>query len=74
MRNVKPVAQPNRLKVLRAVFGLDQYEVADLLQINRSRYCFIEKGKTQPSDEERQKIAKLFNKSVEYIFTPLVAA
>lgn len=81
MRTLKPAAMPNRLKILRAVYNLSQYDVARLLADETGgvfadvpRYSRIERGHVAPSDHERKLLAKIFKQSADEIFSPTVAA
>lgn len=57
---LKHIAQPNRLKVLRAERGATQLTVARALGIGQSTYFCIEKGYVEATPEQRQKIARVF--------------
>ena len=59
----------NRLKVQRAMHDLTQADLAEKIGVTRQSINAIEKGKYVPSTVLALKIAKLFNESVENIFT-----
>jgi len=59
----------NKLKVQRAMHDFTQADVADRIGVTRQSINAIEKGKYVPSTVLALKIAKLFNESVENIFT-----
>lgn len=60
----------NNLKVLRAEKNWSQAELADKLQVSRQTINAIETGKYDPSLPLAFKIAKLFGKRIEDIFSP----
>lgn len=60
----------NNLKVLRAEKNWSQAELADKLQVSRQTVNAIETGKYDPSLPLAFKIAKLFGKRIEEIFSP----
>jgi DNA-binding XRE family transcriptional regulator len=74
MRLAKPLPMPNRLKLLRAEYGIHQWQVAKAIGVSQSKYFQIEAGRTDPSPKEREKLAELFGKPEDDIFTPTVAA
>lgn len=57
---------PERLKKLRG--NMSQKEVADSIGISQSSYAMYETGDRVPNDENKRKLALLFNKSVQEIF------
>ena len=59
----------NILHVLRAEKRLSQDELAKLLNVSRQTINAIEREKYDPSLQLALKIGKLFNKSVEDIFS-----
>ena len=59
----------NRLKVQRAMHDLTQAGLAEKIGVTRQSINAIEKGKYVPSTVLALKIARLFNESVENIFT-----
>lgn len=59
----------NRLKVLRAEHDLSQAALADKLEVSRQTVNAIETGKYDPSLPLAFKIARLFNQSIESIFS-----
>lgn len=60
----------NRLKVLRAERDWSQTDLADRLDVSRQTISSLEKGKYDPSLVLAFKIAKLFEMSIEEVFTP----
>jgi putative transcriptional regulator len=59
----------NRLRVLRAERGWSQAELADRLEVSRQSVNAIETGKYDPSLPLAFRIARLFETSIEAIFT-----
>jgi putative transcriptional regulator len=60
----------NRLKVLRAERNWSQAKLAEELNVSRQTINAIETGKYDPSLPLAFKMAKLFNSTIEDIFTP----
>lgn len=59
----------NRLKVERAEHNLSQADLADRIGVSRQTVNSIETGRYVPSTILALKLAKVFNKAVEHIFT-----
>ena len=59
----------NRLKVLRAERDWSQQDLADRLEVSRQSVNAIETGKYDPSLPLAFRIAELFDKPIEDIFT-----
>lgn len=59
----------NNIKVERAIHDLTQQNLAELVKVSRQTINAIEKGKYIPSTILSLKIAKIFAKNVEDIFT-----
>jgi putative transcriptional regulator len=59
----------NRLRVLRAEHGWSQAELADRLSVSRQTVNTIETGKYDPSLPLAFKIARVFGKKIEEIFS-----
>ena len=59
----------NRLKVLRAERDWSQADLAERLQVSRQSVNAIETGKYDPSLPLAFRIAELFDKPIEDIFT-----
>ena len=59
----------NRLRVLRAERGWSQADLADRLEVSRQSVNAIETGKYDPSLPLAFKIAKIFEASIEQIFS-----
>ena len=60
----------NRLKVLRAERDWSQAELAARLGVSRQTVNAIERTKYDPSLPLAFKIARLFDQSIEEVFTP----
>lgn len=60
MVTVKRPAPPNRLRLLRLTRRLNQHDVAAYLGTSQTRYWQIENSYAEPTDAEREKLAKLF--------------
>ena len=59
----------NRIKVERAELNITQADLADKIGVSRQSINAIEKGKYVPSAVLALKIARLFKKLVEEIFS-----
>ena len=59
----------NRLRVLRAERGWSQAELADRLEVSRQSVNAIETGKYDPSLPLAFRLARLFARTIEDIFT-----
>ncbi|MBT8258196.1 MAG: helix-turn-helix transcriptional regulator [Flavobacteriaceae bacterium] len=59
----------NSIKVERARFDMTQANLAEKIGVSRQSINAIEKGKYVPSAVLALKIASVFNKSVEEIFS-----
>lgn len=57
----------DRLTNLRNKRNISQYEVAEKLNVDRSRYCKWEQGKSRPSYEMLAQIADFFNVTTDYL-------
>ncbi len=60
----------NRIKVLRAEHNWSQAELAELLNVSRQTINSIETGKYDPSLPLAFAISRLFNMTIEEVFTP----
>lgn len=58
----------NRLEEIRKKRGLNQEELAALLEVSRQTISSLEKGRYNPSIILAFKIAKYFNMNIEDIF------
>lgn len=67
---VAAVLMKNRLRVLRAEQNLSQADLADKLDVSRQTVNAIETGRYDPSLPLAFRIAALFGRSIEEIFTP----
>jgi putative transcriptional regulator len=59
----------NRLRVLRAERSWSQADLAERLEVSRQSVNAIETGKFDPSLPLAFKLARLFNSTIEAIFT-----
>ncbi|TXH23157.1 MAG: transcriptional regulator [Chitinophagaceae bacterium] len=59
----------NNIKVERAIKNITQDELAKLISVSRQTINAMEAGKYVPSTVLALKIAKVFNKTVEDIFS-----
>jgi putative transcriptional regulator len=59
----------NTLKVLRAVKGLTQEQLAEELEVTRQTIHAVESGKYNPSLELAFKLARYFDTTIEEIFS-----
>ncbi|MDV5972290.1 UNVERIFIED_CONTAM: helix-turn-helix transcriptional regulator [Streptococcus canis] len=59
----------NRLKELRARDGINQTEMAKLAGVSRQTISLIERNEYTPSVVIAMKIAKVFQESVEEVFS-----
>jgi putative transcriptional regulator len=59
----------NSIKVQRAIKGLTQEDLANKVSVSRQTINAMEANKYVPSTTLALKIAKVFNKTVEEIFT-----
>jgi len=57
-----------KIKILRAIKGVTQEEVANALGITLSTYCKKENGKRKFTLDEAYKLAQYFDCSIEGIF------
>lgn len=60
----------NNIKVLRAIKGITQEDLAKALGVSRQTINAIEKGKYNPSLDLAFKISAYFETTIEDIFTP----
>ncbi len=58
----------NRLRELRKEKGINQEELADILEVTRQTIGSLENGRYDPSINLAFKIAKYFNLQIEDIF------
>lgn len=59
----------NRLKIERAILDLTQDELAKMIGVSRQTINSIEKNRYVPSTVLALKLSKVFNKTVNEIFT-----
>lgn len=67
---VAEVLVDNRLRVLRAERNLSQADLADRLDVSRQTVNAIETGRYDPSLPLAFRIAALFGRHIEEIFSP----
>lgn len=58
-----------RIRVLREEKGLTQEQLADLVDVTRQTILFLEKGKYNPSLRLAWKIAEVFDRPIEEVFS-----
>lgn len=58
-----------RIRELREEKGLTQEQLADLVDVTRQTILFLEKGKYNPSLRLAWKIAEVFDRSIEEVFS-----
>jgi putative transcriptional regulator len=58
----------NKIKIERAINGLTQEQLADLVSVTRQTINAIELKKFIPSTVLALKICKVFNKTIEEVF------
>lgn len=58
----------NRIKELRAKFGITQDELAKKVNVRRETIVFLEKNKYNPSLKLAYDIARVFNLKIEEVF------
>jgi putative transcriptional regulator len=58
----------NKIKIERAISGLTQEQLADLVSVTRQTINAIELKKFVPSSVLALKICKVFNKTIEEVF------
>ncbi|GGH86904.1 transcriptional regulator with XRE-family HTH domain [Pullulanibacillus pueri] len=56
-----------RLRLLRENAGLNQEEIAKLLNITTSAYGYYERGRNEPSLETLKQMASIFKVSADYL-------
>ena len=58
----------NRLEELRKEYGINQEQLATVLEVSRQTISSLEKGRYNPSIQLAFKIARYFEMSIEEIF------
>ncbi len=58
----------NRIKELRAKFGLTQQDLAKKVNVRRETIVFLEKGKYNPSLRLAYDISRVFKLKIEDVF------
>lgn len=58
----------NRIREMRAKFGLTQDELSERLDVSRQTIISLEKGRYNPSIILAYKVAKIFNSTIEEMF------
>lgn len=64
----KEIPRNEKLYTLRKKRGETQAEVAESVGVSVSSYNFYETGQRVPSDEVKRRIAKHFNRTVQFLF------
>ena len=59
----------NRIALFRTERGLSRKELADLVDVNPQTIGFLERGSYSPSVECALRLAKIFNVSVDALFS-----
>ncbi len=59
----------NELKVYRTIHGMNQARLAELAGVSRQTISLIERGDYSPSVTLALKLAKIFDTTVEALFT-----
>ncbi len=57
-----------KIKELRAIRGLTQEQLAELVRVRRETIVFLEQGKYIPSLQLAHDVAKVFNLPIEEVF------
>jgi ribosome-binding protein aMBF1 (putative translation factor) len=58
----------NRVREYRQKLGLRQYELASLIRKPQTVLCWIERGRVNPSKEEREVLARVLRVSEHKLF------
>jgi putative transcriptional regulator len=58
-----------KIKELREEKGITQQQLADIVDVTRQTILFLEKGKFNPSLRLAWKIAQVFEKPIESVFS-----
>lgn len=58
-----------KIKELREEKGITQQQLADIVDVTRQTILFLEKGKYNPSLRLAWKIAQVFEKPIESVFS-----
>ncbi|MDX2415478.1 MAG: helix-turn-helix transcriptional regulator [Bacteroidales bacterium] len=58
----------NRIKELRARYGLTQNDLAVQVKVRRETIVFLEKGKYNPSLKLAYNISRVFESTIEEVF------
>lgn len=58
----------NRIKELRARYGLTQSELAKRVNVRRETIVFLEKGRYNPSLKLAHDISQVFESAIEEVF------
>jgi putative transcriptional regulator len=59
----------NRIRIERAIINITQADLAERVQVSRQTINAIEAGKYSPSLALGMKMAKVFSKTVDEVFT-----
>jgi len=66
---LKETSMNNRIKELRARYNLTQLDLAQKVGVRRETIVFLEKGKYNPSLKLAYDISKVFECTIEEVFT-----
>jgi putative transcriptional regulator len=69
IKTIKPFKMKNNIRVERAIKNITQDELAKLIEVSRQTINAMEANKYVPSTVLSLKIAKVFDKKVEDIFS-----
>lgn len=64
----------SRLKFLRTINGYTQQRIADALDMTRSNYSSLERGRTEPDMQMIRRIASFYNISSDFLLGVDIAA
>ena len=62
------IVMRTKIKELRAIRGLTQEQLAELVRVRRETIVFLEQGKYIPSLQLAHDVAKVFNLPIEEVF------
>ncbi len=59
-----------RIKLLRMSAGRSQWDVAQSVHMSQGRYSMIERGLIEPTEEERERLARVLIAPASTLFRP----
>ena len=59
-----------RIKLLRIFAGVSQWSLSQAADISQGRYSMVERGLIEPSDGERERLARILQASASTLFRP----